>query len=362
MLWNAPARGWCSVPNREPDHHETGLDRRRRPFHPLGAGKDLAREGVAFKSFASATEALARSTTGRRAAPGASFRHPHAGAVGAGTAAGGEDPLPAVPVIIMTAYSDLESAVAAFQGGAFEYPPKPFDVDQAVELIRRAIDESMHQDGASEEVAVAPEILGQAPPCRKSSAPSAPCPVPRHRPHHWRIGERQGVGGARPAPPQPRAENLRRHQYRGDPERPARTGTLRSRAGAFTGAQAQRRGCFEQADGGTLFLDEIGDMPPSSRPALRVLSDGILPGRRPFADQGQRPRHRRDPPEPRRPGSGTALPGRPLPPAQRHPHPPAAPARAARGHPPTCHFLQKRQELGVESKRLPTPPWPTWRH
>jgi two-component system nitrogen regulation response regulator GlnG len=63
----------------------------------------------------------------------------------------------------MTAYSDLESAVAAFQGGAFEYLPKPFDVDQAVELIRRAIDESMHQSGASEEEGLVPEILGQAP-------------------------------------------------------------------------------------------------------------------------------------------------------------------------------------------------------
>ena len=70
---------------------------------------------------------------------------------------------PSVPVIIMTAYSDLESAVAAFQGGAFEYLPKPFDVDQAVELIRRAIDESMHQSGAAEEEGLVPEILGQAP-------------------------------------------------------------------------------------------------------------------------------------------------------------------------------------------------------
>jgi two-component system nitrogen regulation response regulator GlnG len=58
---------------------------------------------------------------------------------------------PGLPVIIMTAYSDLESAVAAFQGGAFEYLPKPFDVDQALELIRRALDQSMHQVGASEE-------------------------------------------------------------------------------------------------------------------------------------------------------------------------------------------------------------------
>src|SRR5207237_3590269 len=70
---------------------------------------------------------------------------------------------PATPVIIMTAYSDLESAVAAFQGGAFEYLPKPFDVDHAVELVRRAMDESLRQVEAPPAVEEAPEILGQAP-------------------------------------------------------------------------------------------------------------------------------------------------------------------------------------------------------
>src|SRR5262245_64873468 len=68
-----------------------------------------------------------------------------------------------LPVIIMTAYSDLESAVTAFQGGAYEYLPKPFDVDHAVELIRRALDESMRQESVAEETEAAPEILGQAP-------------------------------------------------------------------------------------------------------------------------------------------------------------------------------------------------------
>src|SRR6185295_4482057 len=70
---------------------------------------------------------------------------------------------PAVPVIVMTAYSDLDSAVAAFQGGAYEYLPKPFDVDQAVDLIRRALDESRREAAASEAPAETPEILGQAP-------------------------------------------------------------------------------------------------------------------------------------------------------------------------------------------------------
>ena len=70
---------------------------------------------------------------------------------------------PNLPVIIMTAYSDLESAVAAFQGGAFEYLPKPFDVDQAVDLIRRALDESLREQPAVEAAVSSPEILGQAP-------------------------------------------------------------------------------------------------------------------------------------------------------------------------------------------------------
>src|SRR5947209_1335429 len=71
--------------------------------------------------------------------------------------------LPATPIIIMTAYSDLESAVAAFQGGAYEYLPKPFDVDHAVELIRRAMQESTREDDVIESVSAEPEILGQAP-------------------------------------------------------------------------------------------------------------------------------------------------------------------------------------------------------
>ena len=76
---------------------------------------------------------------------------------------GGEEQLRQVPVIIMTAYSDLDSAVSAFQGGAFEYLPKPFDVPKAVELIRRAVDESLREEVAEERMVAAPEMLGQAP-------------------------------------------------------------------------------------------------------------------------------------------------------------------------------------------------------
>jgi two-component system nitrogen regulation response regulator GlnG len=122
--------------------------------------KALGRENIAAKSFGSADDALAALDNGQRRrcwCPTSACR-----------ASSGLDLLrhvkerhPELPVIIMTAYSDLDSAVAAFQGGAFEYLPKPFDVDQAVELVRRAITQAAHQNGADEETSAVPEILGQ---------------------------------------------------------------------------------------------------------------------------------------------------------------------------------------------------------
>ena len=140
---------------------KTRLDRRRRPLHPLGPEKTLARRRHP-KSYASPLRRCPNSIKEltHRKSWLSDIRMP--GQSGLELLQEIKNRFPSVPVIIMTAYSDLESA-AAFQGGAFEYLPKPFDVDQAVELIRRAVDESMHQDGASEDVALAPEILGQAP-------------------------------------------------------------------------------------------------------------------------------------------------------------------------------------------------------
>ena len=125
--------------------------------------KTLSREKIPFQSFSSATEALARLDAGAEAPQilVSDIRMP--GQSGLELLQLFKERFPAIPVIIMTAYSDLESAVSAFQGGAFEYLPKPFDVDQALELIRRAIGESLHQTGAPNEVELTPEILGQAP-------------------------------------------------------------------------------------------------------------------------------------------------------------------------------------------------------
>jgi two-component system nitrogen regulation response regulator GlnG len=183
---------------------------------------------------------------------------------------------PAVPVIVMTAYSDLESAVAAFQGGAYEYLPKPFDVDQAVDLIRRALDESQRDAAAAEPLAEAPEILGQAPAMQevfraigRLSQSSATVLI---------TGE-SGTGKELVA------RALHRHSARASrpfvaintaamPKDLLESELFGHERGAFTGAQQQRRGRFEQAEGGTLFLDEIGDMPAELQTRLlRVLSE-----------------------------------------------------------------------------------------
>ncbi len=122
--------------------------------------KALGRENIAAKCFASADEALVALGNGQHPQVLVSdIRMP--GSSGLDLLRHVKEHYPDLPVIIMTAYSDLDSAVAAFQGGAFEYLPKPFDVDQAVDLVRRAIAQASHQNGAIEETSAVPEILGQ---------------------------------------------------------------------------------------------------------------------------------------------------------------------------------------------------------
>ena len=188
--------------------------------------------------------------------------------------------LPDVPVIIMTAYSDLESAVAAFQGGAFEYLAKPFDVDQAIEVIRRAVDESTHRAPEAQEVPVAeetPEIIGQAPAMQEVFRA-----IGRLSRSHATVL----INGESGTGKELVASALHRHSPRADkpfiaintaaiPKDLLESELFGHERGAFTGAQAARRGRFEQADGGTLFLDEIGDMPSDLQTRLlRVLCDG----------------------------------------------------------------------------------------
>jgi two-component system nitrogen regulation response regulator GlnG len=185
---------------------------------------------------------------------------------------------PALPVIVMTAFSDLESAVSAFQGGAFEYLPKPFDVDKAVELIRRAVDESVRESSTHETIDEVPEILGQAPAMQD---------VFRAIGRLSQSNVTVLLTGESGSGKEVVARALHKHSPRAAapfialnmaaiPRDLLESELFGHERGAFTGAQAMRRGRFEQAEGGTLFLDEIGDMPAELQTRLlRVLSDGF---------------------------------------------------------------------------------------
>jgi two-component system nitrogen regulation response regulator GlnG len=240
--------------------------------------KALAREGIPFKTFAQANEALeALDLVGAPQVLVSDIRMP--GASGLELLQNVKRRYPDLPVIIMTAYSDLESAVATFQGGAFEYLPKPFDVDQAVGLIRRALGEGIREPETVESLTGSPDMLGQAQSMQevfravgRLSQSSATVLV---------TGE-SGTGKELVA------RALHRHSPRADkpfvaintaamPRDLLESELFGHERGAFTGAQALRQGRFEQAEGGTLFLDEIGDMPAELQTRLlRVLSDGTF--------------------------------------------------------------------------------------
>jgi len=237
--------------------------------------KALARENIAFRTFSSAQEAVAALDSEMPQVMVSDIRMP--GDSGLELLKKAKQIHANLPVIIMTAYSDLESAVTAFQGGAYEYLPKPFDVDHAVELIRRAMEESMRQDNAVEVAESTPEILGQAPAMQEVFRA-----IGRLAQSHATVlitGE-SGTGKELVA------SALHRHSPRaGKPFIAINTAAIPKELleselfgherGAFTGAQSVRRGRFEQAEGGTLFLDEIGDMPAELQTRLlRVLSDG----------------------------------------------------------------------------------------
>jgi two-component system nitrogen regulation response regulator GlnG len=238
--------------------------------------KALARENIRFRSFSSADEAQAALAAGDRPQVLVSdIRMP--GQSGLDLLRRIKADYPGLPVIIMTAYSDLDSAVAAFQGGAFEYLPKPFDVDQAVDLVQRAIKQSAHRDDTAETAAITPEILGKA-----TAMQEVFRAIGRLSQSHATVL----INGESGTGKELVARALHRHSPRRDapfiaintaaiPRELLESELFGHERGAFTGANAQRRGRFEQADGGTLFLDEIGDMPAELQTRLlRVLSDG----------------------------------------------------------------------------------------
>src|SRR6516164_4057964 len=187
------------------------------------------------------------------------------------------DARPELPVIVMTAHSDLASAVSAYEGGAFEYLPKPFDIDQAVALVKRAASANPHIGADDGTTPTIPELLGRAPAMQQ---------VFRAIGRLARSSVTVLITGESGTGKELVARALHEHSPRsGRPFIALNTAAIPAdlleselfghERGAFTGADAQRRGRFEQAHGGTLFLDEIGDMSlPLQTRLLRVLAEG----------------------------------------------------------------------------------------
>jgi two-component system nitrogen regulation response regulator GlnG len=192
---------------------------------------------------------------------------------------------PDIPVIVITAHTDLDSAVASYRGGAFEYLPKPFDVDEAVRLVERALEHRRWRGGGarnrspirSRTPSPAPEIIGEAPAMQEVFRA-----IGRLSGSHLNVL----INGESGTGKELVARALHNHSPRAGkpfiainiaaiPSELLESELFGHEKGAFTGATQQRRGRFEQANGGTLFLDEIGDMPPQLQTRLlRVLQDG----------------------------------------------------------------------------------------
>jgi two-component system nitrogen regulation response regulator GlnG len=184
-----------------------------------------------------------------------------------------------VPVIIMTAHSDLDSAVASYQGGAFDYLPKPFDIDEALVLVQRGLQHAQQETGTStpEHTPASAKIIGEA---------SAMQEVFRAIGRLSQSNMTVMINGASGTGKELIAHALHQHSPRAkQPFIPLNMAAIQKdiieselfghEKGAFTGAANQRKGHFEQAHGGTLLLDEIGDMPPEAQTRLlRVLADG----------------------------------------------------------------------------------------
>ncbi|MEM7081381.1 MAG: nitrogen regulation protein NR(I) [Pseudomonadota bacterium] len=236
--------------------------------------KSLRDAGMQSTSFDNAEPMLSALDGGRPDVVIADIRMP--GMSGLGLVAHLQENAPELPVIVITAHSDLESAVGAYQSGAFEYLPKPFDVDEAVRLVRRAASQSGSINGGSKPM-VFPGFIGQAPAMQEVFRA---------------IGRLSGssmnvlVTGESGTGKELIAKALHEHSPRKQqdfialnisavPSELLESELFGHERGSFTGADRQRVGRFEQADKGTLFLDEIGDMPATLQTRLlRVLAEG----------------------------------------------------------------------------------------
>ncbi len=241
--------------------------------------KALQQEGLSVSTFDSGDAALKQLRNEQPAAIVSDVRMP--GTDGLELLSILHEDFPQLPVIIMTAHSDLDSAVAAYQGGAFEYLPKPFDVDDAVAVTRRALAHSQ-ENSISTAAEHAPnnvdsEIIGEAPAMQEVFRA-----IGRLSQSNITVlinGE-SGTGKELVAQALHRHSPRKQHRFialnmAAIPKDLIESELFGHEKGAFTGAANQRQGRFEQADGGTLFLDEIGDMPADTQTRLlRVLADG----------------------------------------------------------------------------------------
>jgi len=237
--------------------------------------KSLTREDIEYKSFSTADDAINALTREVPQVVISDIRMP--GRSGLEFLQMLHEQHPLIPVIVMTAYSDLESAVSSFQSGAFEYLPKPFDINHALEIIRRALEQSNRKSEDAEDMSIAADILGQAPAMQEVFRA-----IGRLSQSHATVL----INGESGTGKELVARALHRHSPRSEnpfiaintaaiPKDLLESELFGHERGAFTGAAATRRGRFEQAEGGTLFLDEIGDMPADLQTRLlRVLSDG----------------------------------------------------------------------------------------
>ena len=239
--------------------------------------KSLNKSGLNTKSFESGDDLLHRLENELPDAIISDIRMP--GISGLDLLSTIQESHPSLPIIIMTAHSDLDSAVASYDRGAFEYLPKPFDIEDAIAMTKRALDHGRQKAKPSDETITenSPEIIGEAPAMQEVFRA---------------IGRLSNsnisvlINGESGTGKELVAHALHKHSPRRGqkfvplnvaaiPKELIESELFGHEKGAFTGATQQRTGRFEQADGGTLFLDEIGDMPAETQTRLlRVLSDG----------------------------------------------------------------------------------------
>lgn len=239
--------------------------------------KALQQAGINTESFDSADRAISRLKIEQPHAIISDVRMP--GTDGLSLLAMVHKDFPALPVVIITAHSDLDSAVSAYQGGAFEYLPKPFDIDEAVAVTQRALAHTKEQELATSipQPAETKDIIGEAPAMQE---------VFRAIGRLSQSNITVLINGESGTGKELVAHALHTHSPRKDgpfialnmaaiPRDLIESELFGHEKGAFTGAGGLRQGRFQQADGGTLFLDEIGDMPAETQTRLlRVLADG----------------------------------------------------------------------------------------